>query len=139
MSASATNETNETSETTYAARCHCGAVRFRFRSEAITAGLRCNCSICVRKGIVMSARYYTPEAFESLEGEQALRVYEFGDHDVGHAFCATCGVHPFHVVLKVPPTYDGPARVGDRRVNLGCVDELDVMGLRVEVVDGRSF
>jgi hypothetical protein len=124
---------------TYAASCHCGAVRFRFRSEAITEGLRCNCSICVRKGIVMSARYYTPEAFESLVGTESLREYRFGDHDVGHAFCATCGVHPFHVVLNVPASYDGPAHVGDRRVNLGCVDELDVLGLRIEVVDGRSF
>jgi hypothetical protein len=139
VSASEAHEAGETSETTYAARCHCGAVRFRFRSEAITDGIRCNCSICVRKGIVLSTRYYAPQAFESLEGAEALRVYQFGDHDVGHAFCATCGIHPFHVVLNVPRSYDGPARVGDRRVNLGCVDALDVLGLRIDVVDGRSF
>lgn len=124
---------------TYDAHCHCGAVRFRFRSEEIAAGLRCNCSICVRKGVVMSTRYYTPEAFESLEGTESLSVYRFGDHDVGHAFCATCGIHPFNVVLNVPVSYDGPARVGDRRVNLGCVDELDVLSLKVDVIDGRSF
>jgi hypothetical protein len=31
---------------TYQASCHCGAVRFRFRSDEITKGCRCNCSIC---------------------------------------------------------------------------------------------
>lgn len=39
----------------YQGSCHCGAVRFRFSSEPINQGLRCNCSICVRKGALMSA------------------------------------------------------------------------------------
>jgi hypothetical protein len=87
----------------------------------------------------MSTRYYAPEAFESLEGLESLSVYRFGDHDVGHCFCPKCGVHPFHVVLSVPSTYDGPARVGDRRVNLGCIHDLEVLTLPIELVDGRSF
>ena len=36
----------------YHARCHCGRVRFSFRSSKITAGIRCNCSLCVRRGAV---------------------------------------------------------------------------------------
>ena len=124
---------------TYEASCHCGVVRFRFRSEAIATGLRCNCSICVRKGMVMSSRYYAPESFEAIEGADALGLYRFGDEDVNHYFCTTCGVSPFMVVAKVPASYEGPAKPGDRRINLGCVHDLDVLALEIAVVDGRSF
>jgi hypothetical protein len=124
---------------TYDASCHCRAVRFRFVSEEITQGIRCNCSICIRRGAVMSARYYKPESLEAIEGTEALTVYRFGDHDVDHAFCATCGVSPFSVVAKVPDSYEGLARPGDRRVNLGCVHDLDVLALEIAVVDGRSL
>jgi hypothetical protein len=87
----------------------------------------------------MSLRYYAPEDFERMKGTESLGVYQFGDRDVLHYFCRTCGIAPFHQVAAVPPGYAGPARVGDRRVNLGCVEGLDVLALPVDVVDGRSF
>jgi hypothetical protein len=123
----------------YQASCHCGAVRFSFRSEELTSGRRCNCSICVRKGVVLSTRYYRPDELESLEGESALVRYSFGDRDVSHCFCRTCGIHPFTVVASVPAGYAGPARPGDYRINLGCVQELDVLAIPIEVLDGRSL
>jgi hypothetical protein len=39
----------------------------------------------------------------------------------------------------VPPGYEGPAKVGDYRVNLGCVHDLDALALPIEVIDGRSL
>jgi len=123
---------------TYHASCHCGSVRFEFKSEEITSGLRCNCSICIRKGIVMSPAYYPPEKVQ-LEGESFLTVYQFGDKDVNHLFCRTCGISPFNRVAKIPRDYTGPARPGYYRVNLGCVQELDVFALDIEIIDGRSF
>jgi hypothetical protein len=78
----------------------------------------------------MSASYIPPEDFEALEGMQALHVYRFGAHDVNHYFCRTCGICPFH---------EGTAKPGHYRVNLGCIDDLDVLALRVEIVDGRAF
>src|SRR5262252_3187081 len=69
---------------TYEGHCHCGAVNFRFRSEPITEGRRCNCSICIRKGAVVSARYYQPEEFELLQGRESLSIYKFGDCIVNH-------------------------------------------------------
>lgn len=124
---------------TYSGRCHCGAIRFRFKSEAITAGCRCNCSICIRKGSVMSSKYISPADFELIEGEESLAVYQFGDKDLHHCFCKTCGIGPFSVLASVPPMYGGPAKPGDRRVNLGCVDELDPFGLEITILDGRSL
>lgn len=115
---------------TYSGHCHCGAVRFRFRSEELTSGLRCNCSICIRKGAVMSPKYYPPEVFEELVGLETMATYLFGDNMVHHFFCKTCGVYPFH---------DATTNPGHYRVNLGCIDGLDVLSLPVKVLDGKSF
>ena len=78
----------------------------------------------------MSVTYIPPEDFEEIVGREALHVYRFGDHDVNHYFCPTCGVYPFH---------EGTAKPGHYRVNLGCIDGLDVLALPVEIIDGRSF
>jgi len=122
----------------YSGSCHCGAVRFRFKSDEITSGCRCNCSICIRKGVVMSSGYFSPAAFQ-LDGKEALAVYQFGDKAVYHYFCKSCGISPFNEVASLPPTYQGRARVGDRRVNLGCIDGLDPLALKIDLIDGRSF
>lgn len=67
---------------TYQGSCHCGAIRFRFTGEPITSGIRCNCSICIRKGVVWSVRYYRSDAFELLSGKDSISVYEFGERCV---------------------------------------------------------
>lgn len=128
-----------TKKIVYQASCHCGSVRFKFSSEAITKGRRCNCSICIRKGIVNSASYIPPENVEQVEGMSSLALYQFGDKDVNHYFCRTCGISPFTTVASVPPDYVGPARPGYYRINLGCVENLDVYGLEIDVIDGRSL
>ncbi len=115
---------------TYRGSCHCGAVRFELESEPIVRGVRCNCSICVRKGAVMSVRYYAREEFSELEGLGALACYRWGDRMVNHYFCRTCGVYPFHDATTQPGAY---------RLNLGCIDALDVLALPVDVIDGRAL
>ena len=114
----------------YEGRCHCGAVRFRFRSEEITRGIRCNCSICIRRGAVMSENYWGPQDIEFLEGKDGLAVYLWGDRMVNHYFCRTCGIHPFHDTIEKP---------GWLRFNLGCVEGLDPATLQIRLVDGRSY
>jgi hypothetical protein len=113
--------------TTYSGRCHCGAVRFTFTSEPITAALRCNCSICIRKGALMSTQYFK---LDTLEGLDALNVYRWGDRLVNNWFCPTCGVYPFHNVTTDSEKF---------RVNLGCIDGLDHYALPVTIVDGKAF
>jgi hypothetical protein len=127
-----------TNTRTYTGSCHCGAVRFTFDSEEITSGCRCNCSICIRKGIVMSSKYISPDAF-AVEGAESLAIYQFGDHSVYHYFCKTCGISPFNGVASLPESYQGRAKVGDRRVNLGCIHDLEPLALEIEIIDGRSF
>jgi hypothetical protein len=76
---------------------------------------------------------------ERVEGMSSLALYQFGDQDVSHYFCRTCGICTFTIVASVPPDYVGPARPGDYRINLGCVENIDVYGLEIEVIDGRSL
>ena len=127
-----------TTPKTYSASCHCGAVRFTLTCDEITSGRRCNCSICIRKGGVVSASYFRPSNVE-VEGKERLALYQFGDKDMNHFFCPTCGISPFSTVASVPPDYQGAARPGDYRINLGCVHDLDVLSLDIEVIDGRAL
>jgi hypothetical protein len=123
----------------YSASCHCGRVLFRFKSKVITTGSRCNCSICIRKGAVWSSGYFAPEELEIARGPASLSLYQFGDKDVNHYFCSSCGVSPFTVIESVPANYAGPAKPGCYRVNLGCVQGLEVLSLDIDVIDGRSY
>jgi hypothetical protein len=105
-------------------------VRFRFRSEEITRGIRCNCSICIRRGAPMSETYFGPQDIELLEGKDGLAVYLWGDRMVNHYFCRTCGIHPFHDPVEKPGWF---------RFNLGCIEGLDPFALQIRFVDGRSY
>ncbi len=108
--------------------CHCGAIRFSYEGEPIEKGLRCNCSICSRKGAMMSAEVIPPERFGFEADDGALGIYQFGSGVARHYFCRYCGIYPFHVTARFPGHY---------RVNLGCVDGIDPLALTYEVFDGR--
>jgi hypothetical protein len=114
---------------TYRGSCHCGALQFSFRSEEITTGMRCNCSLCSRRGAVMSSRFYPPEDFDEVVGKETLTRYVWGDLMMNHYFCPRCGVFPFSDVIAT----------GLVRINLGCVEGLDPLALDIGVVDGKSF
>jgi hypothetical protein len=114
-------------------------VRFTFTSEPIVEGRRCNCSFCVRRGAVVSAAYLPPEALGEIHGREALTRYRFGDQTMDHYFCRGCGVAPFSVVSNLPEDYQGSARPGYHRINLGCVPEIDVFALPITLLDGKSF
>ena len=112
----------------YAGKCHCGAVRFELQAEPITTGKRCNCSICIRKGAVMSAGYFPAADFKLLSGADVMSDYRWGDRDVNHLFCKNCGIYPFH----------GDDSFG-YRVNLGCIDDIDPLALEITMIDGRAM
>ncbi|MEJ2309254.1 MAG: GFA family protein [Gammaproteobacteria bacterium] len=115
----------------YEGCCHCGAVKFAFDSEEpITSGLRCNCSICVRRGAVMSPGVIAQEELTIEAADEALGVYQFGDRTARHYFCRNCGIYPFHETARFP---------GKLRVNLGCIDALDPLAMDVAVFDGKHL
>ena len=98
---------------TFNGSCHCGAVRFTYQGEAIEKGLRCNCSLCKRKGALMSSEVIAPEAMQIEAEEGALGLYRFGDGTARHYFCKTCGIYTHH------QRRSDPRECG---INLGCID-----------------
>jgi len=115
----------------YQASCHCGAISFSFDTEqAVDKGLRCNCSICARKGALMSQQVFAPEQLNIRVRDDALGLYQFGDGRAKHFFCKHCGIYPFHETVRSPGQY---------RVNLGCCDQIDVVNLPFDVFDGRHL
>lgn len=114
----------------YRGRCHCGAVRFSYIGEIITRGVRCNCSLCARKGAMMTSETIPPERFVIEAEPGALGLYQFGLKTARHYFCTRCGIYTFHVTARVPDHY---------RANLGCIEGIDVFALEADVLDGKQL
>lgn len=114
----------------YKGSCHCGAVRFEFEGPAIESGMKCNCSICRRKGAVMTPFMIAPTEIRISDPENTLFTYEFGTGVAKHHFCSRCGIYTFHQTLRQPGHY---------RVNIGCLDGVESFNLPFEVFDGASF
>jgi len=115
---------------TYRGSCHCGAIKFSFESEPITRGLRCTCSLCVRKGAMMSPEPIPPEKFHIETDEGNLGLYQFGIKTARHYFCKTCGIYTFHETAR---------KIGHYRVNLGCLEDVDTFALEADVFDGKNL
>ena len=114
----------------YQGRCHCGSVRFEITVPTIDKGLRCNCSICERKGTVMTPFTISPAAIKITAEPGALSTYQFATDVARHYFCNRCGIYTFHETMSVPGHY---------RVNVGCIDGIKSLELPVETFDGRSI
>ncbi len=109
--------------------CHCGAVEAEINvSDKLEKVLRCNCSICKRKGAIMSM--VKNEDFKIIKGEDKLRLYQFHSKVAKHYFCANCGIYTHHNP-RSNPTMTG--------FNVGCIDDIDMFKLQnVGVNDGQN-
>ena len=61
----------------YKGSCHCGKVALEFKVELIGA-VRCNCSICSRKGALLCAIPH--DSLTVLAWGDDLGTYTFGNH-----------------------------------------------------------
>ena len=115
----------------YTGSCHCGAVRFTFTGpDTIENGLRCNCSICRRKGALISSFSLSPDEIRIDVEDDALATYTFGKQVAQHHFCRRCGIYPFHQTWRKPGHY---------RVNVGCIEGVDATSLPFDVFDGAAL
>ncbi|GLU34811.1 GFA family protein [Trinickia caryophylli] len=108
--------------------CHCGAVKFEVQTAASPAG-RCNCSLCRRKGALMSPPF-PADHLRIVSGQDDLTLYQFNTRVARHYFCRHCGIYPFHQMRTDPSKW---------RVNLGCIDDVDVYALEASVADGARL
>ena len=115
--------------TTYQGSCHCGAVKFEIDAD-LSRLVRCNCSICTKKGGVF--KVVPTERFRLLQGEDALTLYQFNTKVSEHYFCKTCGIHPFGHPRSAPEQY---------LINVRCLDDFDLENAtyEIETFDGRNW
>ena len=114
----------------FEASCHCGAVAATVDADFPAKGLRCNCSHCSIKGLVLGA--VPGEALTIDRGEDQLRTYHFNRASIDHRFCSNCGVQPFS-------QGKGPDGSPMAMVNLRCVAGVDVDSLEIIEFDGASL
>ena len=116
---------------TYKGSCHCGNVKFSFAHEKITTGLRCNCSICIRKGAVMTDFVIPPKDLTiKLENKNDLGLYEFDTKVAHHYFSKKCGIYTFNQTARFVDQY---------RVNIGCIEDIDPLSLDIDIFNGKDL
>jgi hypothetical protein len=114
----------------YEGSCHCGAVKFEATMPPPAKAYACNCSICSRAGWLLA--FVKDDAFQLVQGKDALTDYQFAKKKTHHVFCKTCGVRAYsHGTDK-----DGKKTMA---INLRCVANLDATSLPVETFDGASL
>lgn len=108
--------------------CHCGEVEAEINVQNIEKVIRCNCSICKRKGVIMSM--VKNEDFRILKGKDKLKLYQFHSHVAKHFFCSICGIYTHHNPRS------NPAMTG---FNVACIDDIDTFKFdNVGVNDGNN-
>ena len=109
--------------------CHCGAVEAEINLDGDFAKvIRCNCSICKRKGFVMS--FIGPEDFKIIKGEDFLKLYQFNTNVAKHFFCTNCGIHTHANPRSNPKIY---------MINIACIEGVDPFKYEnVPVNDGNN-
>jgi hypothetical protein len=108
--------------------CHCGRIAFTLEGE-VGDVIDCNCSMCRRKGALLAA--FPREALSLKTPEADMGTYKFNKHLIDHHFCLTCGISPFS---------EGKGRDGKAMtmVNVRCLPDVDLSGLKVIAYDGAS-
>jgi len=82
---------SSTPTTSYDANCHCGAVRYTVTTHSLDTQkvARCNSSICTKNGYLLVYPARRDVVFH--QGYDQLKSYQFGNKNVEHKFCPTCG------------------------------------------------
>ena len=110
-------------------KCHCGAVEAEVNITKLEKKIRCNCSICKRKGAVMSL--VKNEDFKITKGAENLKLYQFHSKIAKHYFCSICGIYTHHKSYTNPENYE---------FNVACLDNIDSFKFKdVPVFDGQKL
>ncbi|PPC74241.1 aldehyde-activating protein [Pokkaliibacter plantistimulans] len=109
------------------ASCHCGAVVLELElPDGIERPIRCDCSLCRRKGAIMGA--IPVSRLHVLQGQEVLRLYQFHSHTAKHYFCSVCGVYTHHQRRSDP---------NECGFNIGCLEGVNPFELgEVPVANG---
>lgn len=110
--------------------CHCGRVQFEVSLDKdFSEALSCNCSICQRKGTLLS---FVPKAqLKMMSGAESLQDYQFAKKRIHHTFCKVCGVTPFASAVA-------PDGTDTAAINVRCIENIDLDSLKIHKYDGKN-
>lgn len=112
----------------YTGSCHCQKIRFEVEATIDTV-LSCNCSICQRKGHLLT---FVPDSqFKLLTSDETLADYQFGKKVIHHYFCSNCGVGAFG-------SGSMPDGTKMRSINVRCLENIDLAKFKIENYDGAN-
>ena len=111
--------------------CHCGAIKIEVNlKKEIDKLMRCNCSMCKRKGTMVAT--INKEDLKIVKGEDKIKVYQFNTKVAKHHFCSECGVQTHNLRRSESNTYG---------INVGCIDEIktsELFKLKTFINDGQN-
>lgn len=110
--------------------CHCGNVKFECEINETKEVVSCNCSICSRKGWLLTFALDTD--FKLISGHDSLKDYQFGKKSIHHEFCTNCGTNCFSTGLG----HDGKKT---RAINVRCLSNFDFKDYTIKEYDGKSI
>ena len=110
--------------------CHCGEVELEIKESerALNKFLRCNCTLCKKKGYIMTFAPITD--VKITKGEDKLKLYQYHTKVAEHYFCPDCGIYTHHKMRSRPDMFG---------LNVGCIDDIDQFQLEnVGLNDGQN-
>ena len=110
--------------------CHCGEVELEIKESegALNKFLRCNCTLCKKKGYIMTFAPITD--VKITKGKDKLKLYQYHTKVAEHYFCSACGIYTHHKMRSRPDTFG---------LNVGCIDDIDQFKLEnVGLNDGQN-
>jgi len=110
-------------------KCHCGAIEAEIDiSENLEKILRCNCSLCKRKGIIMTM--VETNDLKVIKGQDLLKLYQYHTKVAEHYICSNCGIYTHHKMRSNPNMYG---------INVACLENVKPFELEnVLVNDGEN-
>ena len=109
--------------------CHCGGVEIEINApDQFKKIMRCNCTLCKRKGTIMTM--VSSEDLKIKKGEDLLKLYQYHTKTAKHYFCSNCGIYTHHNPRSNPKMYG---------INIACLEGVDPFKLNdVSVNDGEN-
>ena len=109
--------------------CHCGGVEIEVNvPDQFKKLMRCNCSLCKRKGAFMAM--VKNEDFKITKGKEKLSLYQFHSNVAKHYFCSNCGIYTHHKMRSNPNMYG---------INVACLEGVKLFELEnIGINDGEN-
>tara|TARA_B100002052_G_scaffold203144_1_gene185469 strand:+ start:4825 stop:5193 length:369 start_codon:yes stop_codon:yes gene_type:complete len=110
--------------------CHCGGVEGEVSlPDGLKNVLKCNCSLCKKKGITMINKIGIND-LKITKGKDLLKLYQYHSKTAKHFFCTNCGIYTHHNPRSNPNSFC---------VNFACLEGVDPFELKdIPVFDGTN-